>query len=203
MAQRRQHADVGRPQQAARVQGDLTRGEVFAGQAPVVAGPHDPWRDRDLAVAGLAELLRHHGVEAGRHHGARHDSQALAGQHFTHPLVACEARADHVERGRRIDQQVAAAQRVAIHRRVVVCRHVDGRNDIAGQHAAERRADRHALDGLDPRHQARDELLRLRHRQCLGVVAPDAGSDVLKALHHGSIRGSRPSGLCRDSCRRA
>jgi hypothetical protein len=136
----------------------------------------------------LRELLRHDGVEPRRHERTRHDAHALAGQDFAAHGLARKACADHVERGRRVDEQVAAAQGKAVHRRVVVRGHVDGRDDVAGQHAAQCAADGHALGRIEHRHESRDEVLSLRDGQCLGVVARDAGGDLGERGHGQSMK---------------
>ena len=62
-------------------------------------------------------------------------------------------------------------------------RHVEARHQVARQYAPERRAQRQHLDGRDARHEAGDELLRLRDRQRVGVVAADFGGNGQQGLH--------------------
>ena len=55
--------------------------------------------------------------------------------------LAGERLADARERRLAVRREVGEAHRLAVHRRVVVAGHVDRRDHVLGEHAAERRAD--------------------------------------------------------------
>ena len=63
--------------------------------------------------------------------------------------LASETGAGHAESAGPAGGQLARAQRVAVHRRVVAGRHVDRRHDVARQHAAQRVADRGPAGAAD------------------------------------------------------
>ena len=181
--QRREKAQVGGAQQPACRQRGLAARQVLTGQAPVVAGAQQPRRHQHVIAVDLRELLRHHRVQPGRHDRAGGDAHAGLRRHRAGEVLPGQAAADHAQPCRRIGAQLGAAQREAIHRRVVVRRHVDGRDDVARQHTAQRVADRAELHRLHRADQARDELLRLRHRQRVRVVAGQACGNLLQAGH--------------------
>jgi hypothetical protein len=96
---------------------------------------------------------------------------------------------DDAQRDRGIAGRVVAQQRAvegeAVHGGVVVRRHADGRDDVLGQHPAERLAQAELLalgdDGaLD---QPLDEAAHAVDAEVLGVVAGEAGGDVGDAAH--------------------
>ena len=181
-AQRGQQPQVGRAQQPARGQRRLATGEVFSRQAPVVAAAQQPWRYQHVIAVDLGEFLRHHRVQPGRHDRAGGDAHAGLCGHIAAEVLAGQAAADDAQPRRRIGEQLRATQRKAVHGRVVVRRHVAGRDDVTRQHSPQRIADRALLHRLHDRHQACNELLRLRHGQCIGVVSRHAGRDVLQRL---------------------
>ena len=122
---------------AAAQQGGLACGEVLALSAPVLAASDDACRHAYLRAFGAAEFQRDHRVQTGGHDRAGHDAQALA-------------RPDHAPKGRTGVQraharqqqvlavcQLTAVEGVAVHRRVVVRWHVDGRDHILGQNPAQ------------------------------------------------------------------
>src|SRR5260221_9867511 len=93
-----------------------------------------PRRHDDAVAFALHHFLDHHGVAARRHHGTSHDAHALARIHLSCKWSAGQRRANLGERL----VEVRATQRIAVHRRVVVRRHVDARHDVLGQHPAQR-----------------------------------------------------------------
>ena len=119
-------------------------------------------------------LLRDHGVAAGRHHAAGHDAHAFAGAGTSVGRPAGVDGGDDFQRGRAVGAQVGAAQRVAVHRRIVVRRHVDRRDDVGRQHAVQRGAQRDFFDRADRRDEVADDVLRVAHRQRVGVVVGQA-----------------------------
>jgi len=64
--------------------------------------------------------------------------------------------------------EIGAAQGVAVHRRVVVRGHVDGRDDVLRQHPAEGCAHGQALGGLYRLHAGLNDRQRRVHPQALG-----------------------------------
>ena len=99
--------------------------------------------------------------------------------------AAGEAAAGDLEHGLAGDREVGRAQGVAVHRRVVLRRHVDRRDDVFGEHAAERRAQRQLLDRREAAAPAAAGSRAPRHRQRLRVVAADAGADLLQRRRRG------------------
>ena len=160
-AQRRRQAQVGRAQHPALRQRHPAARQVFAALAPVLAGAQHAGGNRHRVAVDLAQFDRHHRVQPGRHHRAGHDADALAAPHRAAVGRAGEHRvAGRAQDGRqgsgRFGGQVGAVQGVAVHRRVVVCRHVDRRDHVGRQHPAKRRGDRHDL-GLGDRAQRRGD----------------------------------------------
>ncbi len=179
-AQRGHQAQIGRAQQLACGQGRLAARQVFASQAAVVAGPHQAGRENDLIAFDAAKLLRHHGVAARGHHRAGHDAHGAARGRFAAEGMTGEPASGDRKHGVALRCEIGAAQGVAVHRRVVVGGHVDGRNDVLRQHPAECRAHRQALVGLYRLHAGLNDRQRRVHPKGVGVIAADAGDDVLQ-----------------------
>ena len=99
LAERGQQAQIGRPDDAAGAQRGTAARQVFARQAPVVTAAHRAGGDAHGSAFDPRELLRHDGVEAGRHHGASHDAQAVARRHRSIEGLASEAGAGDREHG--------------------------------------------------------------------------------------------------------
>ena len=132
----------------------------------------------DLRALDAGEFLRHHGVQPGRHDGAGHDLHAFAGRHRSAPGGAGQRRADAAQAQRLAGLQLRAVEGKAVHGRVVVRRHADGRDHVFGQHPAQRLGQRHALhfgDGLDQALQKGGHGVGV---QRLRVVALQRGGDV-------------------------
>src|SRR5664280_3285274 len=109
MTERGEQAEIGRSQDTAGAERDGTAGDVFTGQAPVVAGTHDTRRDAHAVAVELDEFLRHDGVEAGRHHRSGHDANALPCPDRAFESFAGEAGPGQLEQALRIGGKVAAA----------------------------------------------------------------------------------------------
>ena len=164
-AQRCDEPHVGRPQHAARSQRRLALGQVFATTAAVLAGLDDARVDVHTRSVNAAQLLRHHGVGARRHHRAGHDAHALHAAQCAVERRAGVDRGDHIEHAASARREQRAVESEAVHRRVVVCRHVDGRDDIARQHAAQRLRERHAFALRDRLDGGMDGRARLGHAE--------------------------------------
>ncbi len=124
-----------------------TAGQVFAAQPAIVAGAHGIGRKTDLIAARLHihEFLWHHGVAAIGHDRAGHDAHRLGPVGAASARIAGVGRADDLQNHVAAGCQRRALEGVAVHRRVVVGGHVDGRDHVLGQHAVERRANRQLL----------------------------------------------------------
>ena len=135
-----------------------------------------------LPSCRLDHFLHHHRVRACRHHRAGGDAHALPGAYAAAEGLPGERGADLLE-DRVAGAEVRKAHRVAVHRGVVVARHVDRGHDVLGEHAAERLAHRQALR-LRHRHEAgTDRRARLLHVQRIGVVALDGVDDFDNPSH--------------------
>jgi hypothetical protein len=66
--------------------------------------------------------------------------------------------------------EIGEANRVAVHRRIVVAGHGDRRDHVGGEHAAKRASNMHALDGAHRREERADQLARLGHRHRVRIV---------------------------------
>ena len=161
-----------RPRSAGRSAAGLQRhfalGQILAGAAAVVAAAHGAGGHDDRSPSARVNSC---GTTVSRPAGIT--APVMMRTHWpgaTLPveLRACEAGAGHRQHGVAAGGEFATAQGVAVHRRVVVRGHGDGRDHVAGQHAAERAADGQLLHGLHARHQPGDELPRLRHGQGIG-----------------------------------
>ena len=176
-AERRDRAELGRAHSLSCREHRLPRAQVLAGEAPILARlAHRARGDSDLVVGFGRALLHHDGIGAGRHDAAGENAHAFARRDRARPRLARERLADPVEHGVGIRLQVGKAQRVAVHRRIVVARHRDRRHHVLRQHAAERAADMNTLDRGHRCEKAADQLARLRHRHRIRIVVVGAGS---------------------------
>ena len=148
-AQRGDQAQVGRAQAPPGRYCRAAAAQVLAAQAAVVAGAQRAGRDADAAAFQPAQLLRHHGVEARRHHRAGHDAHAVAGRGRHRRHIAGMHGGGHPQHRLGAVGQRAAGEGIAVHRRVVMGWHVDRRDHVLGQHAAERLAQRQRLAAVD------------------------------------------------------
>ena len=123
--------------------------DVGAGERHAAAGA-DRAGDAQLAAANVGVLDHHDGVGAARHHAAGGNRQRLAatrlavGRH--HAGVDLLGAEPH--RPRRFfggAEGVFGHHREAVHVRAIERRHVHRRHDVGGEHASERRVERHAL----------------------------------------------------------
>jgi hypothetical protein len=178
--ERRQQAEIGRAQASARGERCRAAPDVFAGATAVVARLHDARRNADAIAFDGHELLRHDGVQAVRHDGAGHDADALALADGALEATTREAGASHLQDRVGIGSEGGSAQGIAVHGRVVLRRHVDAGDHVAGQDAAEARSQGEHLGRQHPRHELVDEGLCLGDRQGLRVVAGNAGRDLLQ-----------------------
>ena len=124
------------------------------------------------------EFLWDHGIAVSRHGRAGHDAHAFARLDLAAmTLTGMHTGNDAQAQGKTLCQ-VVAAQGIAIHGRIVVGWHIDGRDDVFGQHSIKRTADGDLLDGGQRGDEIMDDLLCLRHRHGVRVVAGDATDDV-------------------------
>ncbi|KFB67607.1 MAG: hypothetical protein CAPSK01_003050 [Candidatus Accumulibacter vicinus] len=77
-------------------------------------------------------------------------------------------------------------QRVAIHRGIVVCRHIGRCNHVAGQNASQRAAQRQPFLRLQRCQLAANEGSCLLDRQCIGIVIVETTEAVSEM--HGRFR---------------
>ena len=70
-----------------------------------------------------------------------------------------------------------------VHRRIVVRRHVDGRQHVFDQHAIERTADGHAGNAAYGLHEVAHDGLRLRDGQGIRIVIGQTRNDGGKGGH--------------------
>ena len=123
--------------------------QVLAGEAAVLPRPVDGARRDGHAVRRLRVArscittvsapcgITRAGEDAHRFAGAERRRRTAC------PRTTRRSRRSVVSR---VGIEIGEAHRPAVHRRVVVARHVERRFDVGGQHAIERRADVHALD---------------------------------------------------------
>jgi hypothetical protein len=185
--QRRDQPDVRGPQDATGLQCRLAAGQVFAAFAAVFTAPDHAGLDAHGIVLLLAQLLRHYGIEPGGHDRAGHDPDALAGRSRRIDRCTRIRRAHDAQKQRHALAQRGTVERVTIHRRVVVWRHVHRRHHVFGQHAAERGVQRYGLAAAD-RHQRRVD----RGARCgdaeLGLTRHQRGR---AEFGHGQVGGHR------------
>ena len=149
--------------------------QVFAAQTPVVTAAHQARCNAD--AAGVADLvqrhqfLRHHGVQPWRHDGTGHDFDALASLDIPLPRLACQRRTNHFELKCRSFFQLSPGERIAIHRRVVMRRHIQRRNQIGCQNPAQRLQQRQFNGFLNRGDQSTQKILHRVGRHGLRVVA--------------------------------
>ena len=143
---------------------------VFATAANPLAGPGHGVDTHHAAIKCHALLLHHHRVGAGRHLAASKD----AGRGARLKRLADVAGGDSLRhrQQRAGGGHVGAAQRVTVHRRVVLRRHVQCRQHIGGQHPPQRveGADRLCLIdavGHRPLHQPGQRFVQAQHRALL------------------------------------
>ena len=106
-------------------------------------------RNTHLLAFAAGELLHDDGVSAVGDGRAGHDADRLASADGVREGVAGEGGADQRQRGLSVAGQIRCAHGVAVHGRIVVGRHVAGGDHVAGQHAIECSAHRHAFPALD------------------------------------------------------
>ena len=82
-----------------------------------------------------------------------------------------------------IGLELPAVEGIAVHGRVVVRRHADGRHQVVGQHPIERIEDRNFLGLLHRLDQASQEIVHRRCAECLRVVALQLRGDLRDAFH--------------------
>ena len=122
-----------------RAEHDLPRLEVLAGEAAVLSRfRHGACGDADTAVVFARPLLHDHGVGTFRHHAAGEDAHALSRADGGVARLARERFADAQQRGLAAGREIGEADRIAVHRRIVVTGHRQRRHDVARQDAAER-----------------------------------------------------------------
>ena len=161
--ERGKQAQIGRTQNAADIQCDTAAREVFAAQTPVVAATYRAGWNGHLRGTGIVrEFLRDHGIAFRRHHRTGHDAHALAGSNRTDVRASGPCRADHLQGHCRVIQ-VRTAQGIPVHRRIVVCRDIDRRDDRGREDAPERTAQRDFFDGVNRCDELGNDFLCGRH----------------------------------------
>ena len=199
-----QQAQVGRPQHPSGAQGGLPPGQVLAAAAAVFSRAQHAGLQAHGAAVHEAQFHRHDGVQARGHDAARHDADALAARRLRHLRRACEHGAGQgAQAGGAVGPQVGSVQRVAVHGGVVVGRHVDRRDRVGGQHAAQRPGQGHRLRAGDRAQGLQDGLSCGGHGQ-FRAAAEGGGTE----FWHGDILprpGCRPRkrcayGQCRAAC---
>ena len=163
-SRRRRQSEFRRPQAPTRRQRHRSGGEIVTGP-PDVGAEGDPRRQGDHAVAGAAVLLHHHGVGPGRHRRAGEDAGGMTARQRSAQGMAGGDPRRHRQGGLAIGLEVGKGHGVAVHRRVVPGGDVERGPHRFGQHAAERRRQRHRFDRRDRRCQ----------RQQLGEDAGETG----------------------------
>ena len=173
-ADRREHPEFGGAHALSLVEHDGAGLQILAGLADVLPGLR-AGAERDVAVGRLRTLLHDHRVAIRRDDGAREDAHGLAGVHGTGVRPAGERGPDDAQRDVGVRLQVGVAHRVAVHPGVVVRGHIDRRDDVLGEDAAERVADVEALDGRDRREEGADVRARLIDGHRVGIVVVGGG----------------------------
>ena len=168
------------------VQGRSALHQVFTGKPAVVAALQRVGRNADGGCRrhGLGHLLRHYGVQPGGHDGPGHDLHALAGPHAALPGFAGKRGAAHgLQHQRLAGVQGCTVERVAIHGRVVMRWHADGRHDVRCQHAV---VCGHQWQGFGFAHglyQFGQKGVHAVGAEGLRVVALQLGCNVINVLH--------------------
>ena len=111
---------------SARSKRRAARGQILAAPPAVLARAYHASGHVHAVAIDAAQLDRHDRVHAPRHDGAGHDAHAFAGSDDDRCRLAREDRSDGRERQVCIRLEDGAVEGVAVHRRVVVCRDVDG-----------------------------------------------------------------------------
>ena len=101
-----------------------------------------------------------------------------------HERLPCERITDARELRVAVAFQVGKAERPAVHRRVVVPRHVDRRHDVSGEDPAERLPDVNAFGRTDRLEESADQLACAIDRHRIGIVVVGAG-DLAQRLRFG------------------
>jgi hypothetical protein len=135
--------------------------------------------DCDLPVARLHVLLHDDRVRALRHDSAGHDAHALTGVDRTGERRAREGGAHDLQGHLAVAFEVIETHRITVHRGVVAGRHVQRRDDVGSQHAAERRSHVHALGCRDRDEKSSDDFACLVHGHRVRIVIIGAGKCAL------------------------
>jgi hypothetical protein len=189
--QRGDQTEFRRADQSSGSERRLAGGEVFAGAADILATAL-PRRDHDAVASGLDDFLHHHHIATDRQRRTGHDAHALTGGHAAGKSLTGQRCPGDAQAGLATARQVGMTQRVTVHRRIVVRRHIDRRDHVTGQHTPQRAAQRQPLVCSQRRQLAANEGARLLDRQRIGIViaeTTETGSET-----HGSFRG-RSGGL--------
>ena len=175
-AERGHHSELGRVDTLPGPEDDLPRLEILAGEAPVLPRLGDCARgDAHPPILLVRAFLHHDGVGTLGHHATGEDAHTLAGADGDTAGLAGERFADARERGVAIGRKVGEADRVAVHRRVVVAGHGKRRHHVGGEHPAERGADVDALGRGDRRQERADQRARPFDRHRVRIVVVGAG----------------------------
>src|SRR6266571_2210294 len=154
VGQRREHAELRRAEYGARREREGALRDVLAAAPQVLAGvAHVADRDSRLGE-GLGVFLPDHAVRSLGERRAREDARRLPGADGLAGEVAGRHRLDDLQLDWSGD--VDTPYRVAVHRRVVPRRQVEGARHLLGEHGVERLAQRPA-HGLERVHMLEDE----------------------------------------------
>ena len=126
---------------------------AFASGMAAIGALPDAWGEPHPSLFDDAILLHHDGVETIRHRRAGEDADRLATSGWAAERVAGGGAPRHRQHRIAIGQQIGMGDRIAIHRAVGMRRHINRRDQIAGEDAAARLGERHLLlgdNGCDP-----------------------------------------------------
>ena len=135
------------------------------------------------ALRGPA-FLRYAGVAATWANGARHDADAFAGVHLLLEWMSGESFSDDLEYDLAL-RQIGTAKGVAIHRRVVIGRHVNGRRDVARQGTTECLLKWYPLALINGLDELCNRPLRDLNAQGIAIEACDGFSNLTEGVGHG------------------
>ena len=138
--------------------------QIFAGKPPIGAALQ-AWRHDDAAAVDAAILLHEYGIGARRHRRAGKDADRLAGLTRMRRGMTGGDAIDDGEALVALGRKIVAAHRVTVDGGIIERRHIDRRDDIFGEHAAQRFAQRHGLAAVDRRHPLGNQALGFSNRK--------------------------------------
>ncbi len=156
--------------------------QVFARGAHVLAR-FLARRDGDPVALGAAGFLHHDGIGTWRHHRAGHYADAFPGAYCALEWFAGQRFADFPQLNFFCRIQIGKFHRPAVHRRIIVPRHIDPRHNLLRQYSSQGIADG---DGFGLRHWGQagpDGFTGLVHPQCVGVVTVQTAYGLRDGAH--------------------